>query len=272
MIIVLANEGQMCNQLLTLASAYSLGIEYNETVKCPIMNEKLKNDFLFNDDLVSIDTEMYESLLWKAVAKVICIAKKCLHISLKSRYRIERKGKIQLFTDWISMKDDIVFAKHQSEIRRFFSIKPDIEKECQRIINDLRTNSEVLVGVHIRRGDYKTFHNGEWYYSDDQYLRWMESLSKEKKVKYVLFSNEKLNLPYFLQCGFDVSNVSGSPVEDLCCLSKCDYIMGPPSTYSWWAAMYGNRKRLILEDRNEMYSWDDFMYLEERVRAGIDKY
>lgn len=272
MIIVLANEGQMCNQLLTLASAYSLGIEYNENIKCPIMNEKLKDYFLFKDDLVNIDAEMYKSFLWEVMAKVICFAKKCLRISLKSRYCIEKKGEIQIFTDWISMKDDVIFAKHQSEIRRFFAINPDIETKCQRIIDDLKNDSELLVGVHLRRGDYRTFHNGEWYYSDDQYARWMEALSKEKRVKYVLFSNETINVSFFMRYGLDVISVSGSPVEDLCCLSKCDYIMGPPSTYSWWAAMYGNRQRLILEGRDDVYTWDDFMYLEERVYAGNDKY
>lgn len=272
MILVLANEGQMCNQLLTLASAYSLGLEYQDSVKCPIMNIKLKNSFNFTNNCQAISIEMKESLIWKLIAKYLKFARKMFHFNASEKYEVDKMGKLQIFTDWISFKDDVVFAKHQKEIRNFFSFRDEIKEKCQKIMLDIKVDDKYLVGVHIRRGDYKTFNNGCWYYSDEDYLRWMNNLSVCKKVRFVLFSNEKIDINYFADSGLDITSISGNAVEDLCCLSMCDFIMGPPSTYSWWAAMYGNRKRLILEDKNKMYSWDDFMYLNDRVQAGIDKY
>lgn len=272
LIVILANEGQMCNQLLTLAAAYSLGLEYDESVICPIMSEKLKKDFAFYDNSINIDVKMYESRFWVPIVRVVRVIKKILKISAKAKYDVKRRGKIQIFTDWIPMKDAIVFAKHQPEIRRYFGINPQIEAKCTKLIGKIRDNESILVGVHIRRGDYKTFNSGDWYYTDEEYLNWMKSLSKEVRVKFVLFSNEPLDLAKFTDSNCEVVKMEGNAVEDLCCMSKCDYIMGPPSTYSWWAAMYGNCKRLILENRNMECSWDDFMYLEERAYAGTDDY
>lgn len=272
MIVILANEGQMCNQLLTLAAAYSLGLEYDESVRCPVMNEKLKKNFAFTDNSIRIDVKMYESKFWVPIVRIVRVIKKILKISANSKYNVKRRGKVQVFTDWISMKDAIVFAKHQSEIRRYFRIHSQIEAKCTKLINEIKDNDSILVGVHVRRGDYRTFNNGAWYYTDEEYAKWMKNLSKGQRVKFVLFSNEPLDLAKFTENNIEVVKMEGDAVEDLCCMSKCDYIMGPPSTYSWWAAMYGNCKRLILESRNMEYSWDDFMYLEERAYAGTDNY
>ena len=68
MIIIDARDGQMCNQLLTIAAAYALGLEYDENVKCPIANEKLKNDFYLTQAPDSpIRIEVYYSHLWKII-------------------------------------------------------------------------------------------------------------------------------------------------------------------------------------------------------------
>jgi len=39
----------------------------------------------------------------------------------------------------------------------------------------------------------------------------------------------------------------------------CDYIMGPASTFSWWAAYYGDKPRLSLRSRDETVSLDKFV-------------
>ena len=39
-------------------------------------------------------------------------------------------------------------------------------------------------------------------------------------------------------CPWDWARISA--VGDLYALARCDYIMGPPSTYTQWASFYGN--------------------------------
>ena len=42
-------------------------------------------------------------------------------------------------------------------------------------------------------------------------------------------------------------------------MSQCEYIMGPPSSFSVWAARFGNKKLLVLE-RGYSYTIEDFGY------------
>lgn len=47
-------------------------------------------------------------------------------------------------------------------------------------------------------------------------------------------------------------------IEDLYALSKCDYIFGPPSTFSMWASFYGEVPLKFFETTNEKFSLNDF--------------
>ena len=38
----------------------------------------------------------------------------------------------------------------------------------------------------------------------------------------------------------------------------CDYIMGLASTFSWWAAYYGDKPRLTIRSRDDVVSLDKF--------------
>ncbi|MCJ7694471.1 MAG: hypothetical protein MUO40_03510, partial [Anaerolineaceae bacterium] len=59
------------------------------------------------------------------------------------------------------------------------------------------------------------------------------------KVRFLITSNEKQDSNYFSEFDHVIGN--GHPIEDLYSLAKCDYITGPPSTYSSWAAYYGSK-------------------------------
>lgn len=52
MIILLYNEGQMCNQLLSIASAYTLGLEKKDNVTCPLIKPELIEKFQFKRDMM----------------------------------------------------------------------------------------------------------------------------------------------------------------------------------------------------------------------------
>jgi hypothetical protein len=58
-------------------------------------------------------------------------------------------------------------------------------------------------------------------------------------VGFLICSNEAINATMYQ--GLTVCFGTGDPVEDLYCLSACDYIIGPPSSFSAWAAFYGDK-------------------------------
>ena len=41
---------------------------------------------------------------------------------------------------------------------------------------------------------------------------------------------------------------TGHAIEDLYALARCDYLIGPPSTFSAWASFYGKVPLYFIED------------------------
>lgn len=51
--------------------------------------------------------------------------------------------------------------------------------------------------------------------------------------------------------------------EDLYSLSKADYIIGPPSSYSAWASLYGSVPLCFIEDSKADFSISDFIDIKD---------
>lgn len=269
MIILLAREGQMCNQLLSLASVYALGLEYKNNVKCPVTDEELKSFFEFGAQQDDIEVSFYESKFSKLYIYVSKVLWKFIpFLGMKNYNKELTSEKLQVFCDRFTFFDADIVMKHINQIREYFAFKQDVINRCSKIIKDLDCKDQLLVGVHIRRGDYVEFEGGKWFYLDEKFAYWMCALAKDKNVKFLIASNEKVNAKFYIDKGLDVIQPGKSSIDDLCLLSLCDYIMGPPSTYSVWAAMVGNKKRCVLQDGNENYTWSDFKLTEKHMEDG----
>ena len=102
-------------------------------------------------------------------------------------------------------------------------------------------NSKFLksVGLHIRRGDYSNFSNGDFYYNDEFWIdRVKEHKGANKSVW--IFSNdlsEKLK-EKLLELGAIISN--GSFEQDFVRLMLMNEIYGPPSTFTEAARRIAN--------------------------------
>lgn len=154
------------------------------------------------------------------------------------------------------------FEKYQDIIREYFTPSYAIQEKIDGILKPIRENSDIIVGVHIRRGDYAEFMNGKYFYTQEQYADKMLALKKAlatTKVTFVLCSNEPIENELFRGVDFIVCN--GHPVEDLYTLAECDMIMGPPSTFSSWAAFYGNKPLCQISDINQILLPNNFVYL-----------
>ena len=155
-----------------------------------------------------------------------------------------------LLWNWYFRNHDAV-VRHREKIVAYFRVRDEFTVRPNKIIEAARKDADILVGVHIRRGDYKQA-GAQWYFDDRTYLRFMTDFrsSIRRKVKFVLVSNEPIDTEFFLRGGVDVVDASGRAQEDIVTLSRCDYIMGPPSTFSCWAAYYGGKPRFRLLDKS----------------------
>ncbi|KKQ32662.1 MAG: hypothetical protein US49_C0006G0113 [candidate division TM6 bacterium GW2011_GWF2_37_49] len=146
-----------------------------------------------------------------------------------------------------------------SAVKDYFVIEDEHKNEIEKVIDDARKLGQILVGVHIRHGDYKWFCGGKYFYSTSVYKNLMErfkNINPDKSIVFLICSNELQILSDF--AGFNCVLASGHRVEDLYALSYCDYLIGPPSTYSMWASFYGQKPLYIVENTKHDFELTDF--------------
>ncbi len=106
----------------------------------------------------------------------------------------------------------------------------------------------------MRRGDYREFRAGRWFYSVSQYrdiVAELTSLFPRTSVGLLVATDDSGSLEMLMSDhrAMKVANVCAGPgdaIGDLYSLAQCDFIVGPPSTYSMWASFYGQTPRYTL--------------------------
>lgn len=175
-------------------------------------------------------------------------------------YLRDARRKIVFMHGW-EFRDQANLIKHRSTIKSLFV--PDLQvlesvAECRlKAMN----RAAVLVGVHVRRGDYARWQNGIYFYNDSVYRARMMDVERALKAQgktaaFVICSNEVIDLGVFSP--LQVTPGPGHAVADLYMLASCDLIMGPPSTYSLWASYHGGGKLLFIKDPHTEVCLADF--------------
>jgi hypothetical protein len=150
-------------------------------------------------------------------------------------------------------------AKHKPCIKEFFSPVPEIQQRIDACIQKNREGNTVLVGVHLRRRDYSKWNDGKYYYDDNAFRRLMQQMPKvlpNRKVRFLLVSDEPIDWNNY--DGLDIVKGPGDPGGDLFSLAACDYIMGPPSTFTIWASFFGNVPLYMIKDPSNPLRLDSF--------------
>ena len=158
-----------------------------------------------------------------------------------------------LFRDYASLQ------KHGDKIRQYFTPAEPHRERVGRLLDGLCGDCEVLVGVHVRQGDYRHYQGGRYYYATEQYgaiMKHVEHLFPARQVGFLICSNVKLSEDHF--GAFRYRFGTGHLVEDLYSLAGCDYLIGPPSTYSMWASFYGQVVLYQVHDAEAVPTLEDF--------------
>ena len=119
-------------------------------------------------------------------------------------------------------------------------------------MESVRRDSDIVVGVHIRHGDYATFMDGRYFYSLQQYANAMHQIVDQlpgRRVSFLVCSNSAFTPGDF--AGLNVTPGPGHLVEDMYALAETDFMFGPPSTYTGWASFYGDKPRSVMETADE---------------------
>ncbi len=163
---------------------------------------------------------------------------------------------------WSTMNDTRFIAQAKAELQHIFRPKQEICDKAEKMIAEIRKEADIIVGVHIRHGDYKTFYGGIFYYSLEefhQYMLQIQALYPDKRVAFFISSNEGFSTDVFEGCRcYRFGKEPSGDILDLHTLSLCDLIIGPWSTYSRWAAFIGNKPLCCLYGRDQKLTTNDF--------------
>lgn len=163
------------------------------------------------------------------------------HLEIKEDLRNTTKTRFLSFIDGWQHRDDISYIAEQKQ-RIVELFKPE-DSVIQKVIGYFKDYDGLTIGVHVRRGDYKEYLGGKYYYSNEVYGQILDHLrsiftEEGKRVRFLICSNEPFNVNTPQKDLFSIDDTDA--ITDLYALSRCDYIVGPPSSYSQWASFYGD--------------------------------
>lgn len=159
---------------------------------------------------------------------------------------------------------------HRETIRKFLRPDPNILKRSLESVNAARGTTDVLVGVHIRRGDYREWRYGRYYYSYAQYaslMKQVQSIFGAARTSFLICSDDAAPLAPFE--GLQASIGYGQVLEDLYSLAHCDWLIGPPSSFTTWASYYGDAPVYQVEDPDAPVSIDRFRPMNDLPYINI---
>ena len=136
-------------------------------------------------------------------------------------------------------------------------------KVASNAVIGLRKHYDCLVGIHARRGDYKNYLDGKYYYSWEKYKTWILELKivlenlGYNKIGFVVCSDEEP--PMSLQKDEAIHYEAGKHfMTDLHILTLCNYNIGPPSSFGTWISWNGKIPRLVVYKETKISSIQDF--------------
>jgi len=183
-----------------------------------------------------------------------------------------QKMRFVLIKGW-EFRDYEAFLAYREEIKELFSFRPAIIRKVEKQLPPLKEDA-LRLGIHVRRGDYKTWMDGHYYYSDEDFIRIIQSfltLFPESPIEILIVGNEK-QLPqekYRANLSVPIIFLSGDPGEDLYALSTCNYLIGPPSTFSLMAAFYNDSNLYWIHDKNQTLKNESFQKFDYLFRHII---
>lgn len=237
------DKSQMCNNLLQYAHVYAWGRAHGRKVISMRFSYKYQYFKICRTSLTGFG--WYLLAKYAAALKLLptasfkdadCDQKALEQKMLKHRHIVVSGWNVRFYEH---------FLKYRDEICELFRIDEQYTLPVDEAMKAAEAGEKgVRLGVHIRRGDYAQWQYGKYCFSDEVYARHINrfaTLHPEETMHVYLSTNDpEVSAETYQQLcpKVKIHLLQGSAPEDLYMLSACDYVMGPPSTFSLVAAMY----------------------------------
>ena len=282
MLVISAKSGQLGNRLLLFAHFIAFALEHNFRVLNPAFEEYAEffqstaKDFLcgYPSSKFSMGGNKFIRKQYYSFNRYLTESKKFNTIAIDrerpfswSKSALVKQIKpetVNFFQGWIFRDgwfvDDLEnLHKHAEEIRSYFTPLEQYQLNVSKLISKLRGEADILIGVHIRQGDYQQHQAGRYFYPTEQYLQILElahNLFPHQRVTFLICSNVEQKQFANFRHAWGNNHI----IEDMYALAQCDYIIGPPSSYTMWASFYGDKPLYMIRNVNKVLELKDFVH------------
>lgn len=138
------------------------------------------------------------------------------------------------------------YFKHcEEKIRHTFEFRDNITEHANERLKALREkhSGKLLIGVHLRLGDYLTLKDHHTCLTDTNYYFNAINTFGTQECVFLVFSNDvALATAYFQKLNGMLQTLKyeivqpGNGPQDMCMMSLCDGQIIANSSFSWWAA------------------------------------
>ena len=239
------DKSQMCNNLLQYAHVYAWGREHGRKVISMRFSYKYQYFHICHTNLTGFG--------WYLLAKYLAALKLIPTASFKhsdcDRKALEQqmlKHRNIVVSGWNVRFYDL-FLKYRQEICDLFRIDSQYTDPVILKMHEAEQGAKgkvLRLGVHIRRGDYAQWKEGRYFFENTTYAqhinRFKELYPFEEIHTYLSTNDPSISAESFQELCPEVQIhlLNNNAPADLFMLSECDFLIGPPSTFSLVAAMY----------------------------------
>ena len=228
LIIKLIPETGLANRLFMYASALGIALENNRTLEVyppiPEMQTSLSISSLW---ISSFKEDQYSELKYE---KCCCYYPESQHLEKKN---------LSLSGYLVSWK---YFHKYRDIIVREFQFNQSIREHTNYFLSQIKSSnsSTMLIGVHIRRGDYLVQAHVDMGYTvatEDYVKKAVRYFQDKFNCIFVIATNDRtwaesvfsklVNIEY-------VFTGINSPYIDISIISSCDHVITTTGTFGWW--------------------------------------
>jgi len=282
-IIILENNGgRMANQIWQFANIYAYCREENYEIEnyaffayqnyfniAPPKN-KFVNLFIFkfyhyhkNVKIEKFISLVFSKIIKKIFRERIIESSEIVYLppsknDLTPKYLSKIKSfadKSLYFCGWNLRNPEGLINNHDKIVEYFRPRKEFIEPAIV-LMSELRIPYPVIVGVHIRQGDYKTFSGGKYYFNFKEVRGILDDFLSHQidtsKILFLVCSDAEIDEEALRGLNYRVG--PGTPIADLYALSLTDLVISSESTFSQWASYYGNINNINFSREN--INWD----------------
>lgn len=171
------------------------------------------------------------------------------------------RQRLQLVGGW-SYRCNALTSRYRTTFQQVYRLRQKLNHAEADLLSSLqcaKASGAVVVGLHVRRGDYKDFKGGRYYFSNAVYAqivtRLREYYAKRGSTCWVLVCSNDSDWP---ACGQNITS-RGRWFADQMLLQECDLLIGPPSTFTLWASYIAEIPYLHVHSAEQALSFEDAM-------------